>query len=1013
MNSRGSEWYKWDLHVHSPDSLVQHYGKGGVDPWESFIEDLEALPSSFRTIGLNDYLFLDGYRKVLDYRKQGRLANLDLVLPVIELRLNHFGGTVGQLSRVNLHVIFSDELDADLIQAQFLNGLKCDATLLPSPAQSEWSSLLTRESLESLGAAVKDSLPEEHRASAGSDLMEGFSNYNVSMQDVLELLEKPHFKHKYFLAVGKAEWADVKWNSQSVAFKKTLVNRPHFVFTATATPATFANSRQALMEAQVNDRLLDCSDAHHLSTSGEPNRIGNSLTWINAVPTFEGLRHAYFEYETRVYIGDEPPKVAAMRAHRTHHLDRIAVQPSPETKPSLRFEADLPLNAGFVAIVGNKGKGKSALTDVVGLMADSHRSEEFSFLNVRRFRSPRQNLAAMHRGSLTWLSGAQVERSLDEEVDPIASERVQYLPQSYLESICNEGPGADDLFTRELGQVIFSHVPEEDRLGATTLQELIAHRTASTQRRIDILRTEIGTTADRIVELENQSQPNVRSSLEAKVREKEAELSAHDAIKPEEVLPANETDGSRSSREAAIEDVRERIVELQAELRSIQSKANDKALLVERSDSLKKEVENLRHQHETFVERVAPIASDLGIEINDVVKLSIDLTPLDELAQRLAEERAAVASRLSPTQDGTPAKLVAEATDELKKLEAELDAPQRKYQNYLTQLAEWRQSREEIVGSSATPETLESYRHKLGQLATVPSRLEEARTLLLTQALQIHEQHLEIAEQLRRVYAPVQRFINEHPIVRDRFNLTFEVTLVVGGLADRLFALIGRQVAGSFAGTDEGSARLSRAVAGTDFNDANSVREFLQALHDDLHHDNREGKGAAPVALESQLRKGATERAVYELIYGLGYLSAEFWLQSDDRPLSQLSPGQRGTLLLLFYLLIDKSPRPIVLDQPEENLDNQTVHELLVPAIAEARRRRQVVAITHNPNLAVVGDADQVIVADLSGDRLQYVSGAIEEPAINKRIVQILEGTWPAFQNRSDKYVPTSVLEAQ
>jgi ABC-type cobalamin/Fe3+-siderophores transport system ATPase subunit len=139
-------------------------------------------------------------------------------------------------------------------------------------------------------------------------------------------------------------------------------------------------------------------------------------------------------------------------------------------------------------------------------------------------------------------------------------------------------------------------------------------------------------------------------------------------------------------------------------------------------------------------------------------------------------------------------------------------------------------------------------------------------------------------------------------------------------------------------------------------------------------------------------------------------LTPEFWLHSDARPISQLSPGQRA-LLLLFYLLVDKSKRPIILDQPEENLDNQTVHELLVPAIAEARKSRQVVAVTHNPNLAVVGDADQVIVAEMTADQFRYMSGAIEDPEINGRIVAILEGTWPAFENRRDKYTPTSFLD--
>jgi hypothetical protein len=116
---------------------------------------------------------------------------------------------------------------------------------------------------------------------------------------------------------------------------------------------------------------------------------------------------------------------------------------------------------------------------------------------------------------------------------------------------------------------------------------------------------------------------------------------------------------------------------------------------------------------------------------------------------------------------------------------------------------------------------------------------------------------------------------------------------------------------------------------------------------------------------------------------------------------------------VLFELLVDTSQRPSVLDQPEENLDNQTVHELFVPIIAEAPRMPQVIAVTHNPNLAVVRDADQIIVAKLSGESFRYVFGAIEEPQINQRMVEILEGTLPGFQNRSDKYIPTSILEAQ
>jgi hypothetical protein len=223
MAAEGSEWARWDLHVHSPLSIVQSYGKGGGDPWERFIADLESLPAEFKVIGINDYLFLDGYRRLVEYKESGRLQNIELVLPVMEFRLNHFGGTDSDLSRLNLHVIFSDALGPDLIQQQFVNGLKCDLTLLPDGVnKADWASLLTRDSLEALGAAFKETLSDELRKQADSDLQEGFNNYNVSFECVVELLESnPLFKNKYFLAVGKAEWADIKWNKQSAAFKKT------------------------------------------------------------------------------------------------------------------------------------------------------------------------------------------------------------------------------------------------------------------------------------------------------------------------------------------------------------------------------------------------------------------------------------------------------------------------------------------------------------------------------------------------------------------------------------------------------------------------------------------------------------------------------------------------------------------------------------------------------------------------------------------------------------------------
>ena len=135
----GSAWRKWDLHVHTPDSFYQNYPGNSEKAWEAFLADLEALPPEFKVIGINDYVLVDGYEKVLQAKRNGRLANLDLILPVVELRLDKFGGTVkagdsgSGWSRINLHVIF-DQVEAQFIREQFIGAISPSYRLLPGSA---------------------------------------------------------------------------------------------------------------------------------------------------------------------------------------------------------------------------------------------------------------------------------------------------------------------------------------------------------------------------------------------------------------------------------------------------------------------------------------------------------------------------------------------------------------------------------------------------------------------------------------------------------------------------------------------------------------------------------------------------------------------------------------------------------------------------------------------------------------------------------------------------------------
>ena len=70
----GSIWRKWDLHVHTPASLAHRFQPGAAtDPWDAYIKALAQLPSEFKVIGINDYLFIEGYRRVREAHQSGQL----------------------------------------------------------------------------------------------------------------------------------------------------------------------------------------------------------------------------------------------------------------------------------------------------------------------------------------------------------------------------------------------------------------------------------------------------------------------------------------------------------------------------------------------------------------------------------------------------------------------------------------------------------------------------------------------------------------------------------------------------------------------------------------------------------------------------------------------------------------------------------------------------------------------------------------------------------------------------
>ncbi|MGI2225156.1 TrlF family AAA-like ATPase [Shewanella frigidimarina] len=138
------------------------------------------------------------------------------------------------------------------------------------------------------------------------------------------------------------------------------------------------------------------------------------------------------------------------------------------------------------------------------------------------------------------------------------------------------------------------------------------------------------------------------------------------------------------------------------------------------------------------------------------------------------------------------------------------------------------------------------------------------------------------------------------------------------------------------------------------------------------------------------------------------HVNAEF--KYKGKTVDKLSVGQRGTFYVCLKLATDPFGSPFIFDQPEDDLDNDFIMKQLVPLFRKIKKYRQVIIVTHNANLVVNSDAEQIIIANNEGEIINYYSGAVEDGSlkdknsIRAKICDILEGGGYAFEQRERKY---------
>ena len=984
-NRFGSLWRRWDLHLHAPGTkLANSFGEPNEANLKSYVETLES--SDVQVFGITDYFSFDCYFSVMRAYHEAFPEGEKLFVPNIEFRLTE---TISKDARhVHTHVLIDPKaateaklatLLSDLLTHITRDGARVRCGELASRTDYEQATVSITELRKALEAVFPDRTAYMIVTAANNDGLRGADTNSPRSLSISDELDKA-----------------------SDAFFGSSKNTDYFLREDRYEDSTRSEPKP----------VFSGSDAHSFDElarlSGD--EAGYEATWIKADLTFRGLRQTLFEPKGRVHIGEQPTVLQRQDQDATRFISELRIDHVPGYKGnngSWFKDVLIPFNPELTAIIGNKGSGKSAVADILGLLGESRQSEHFSFLTDktqnRKFRQ--KGFAEHFLGTLTWASGTKPEKRLDQDVDLRKPEVVKYLPQNYFESLTNEIEVK--AFREEIEEVVFSHVEESDRMGKSTFSELEELKTAQSKSDISSLKVRLRELNIEIVELEEQANPATKAALEEQLKQKKEEYRVLEASKPSEVAkPEGETDEQK-----AIADQIEKVRQNQAELElrgkeAVEQLSSFKSDLVGLGD-IKETVTGLESQINASKEELRASCKRFGLDVDAIVTHQIDTTTIDEkiTATSAAIKKLEAGNNLTITDETDLTSLVSVPdlrrahqflSEKLKGLQETLSAPQRRYQRYVQALSDLTAKMTAVMGEDESPKpgTIKDIEARIRYIENdLTAKLDARRADRDDIARSIFEAKTKV----RAFYETLKSSVEERleSVRSDEFEVTIDASFVsMHEFPEQFFDLVNQASSGPFRGTVQGEAELESRMAETDWNDVESVLVFAKSIIDAIGNEDV-GKQVKDV------------KRLYDLLFSFEYFDARYELRLGGKNLNQLSPGEKGLLLLVFYLHLDKEKTPLIIDQPEDNLDNDSIFSVLARCIRQAKKSRQVILVTHNPNLAVGADAEQILYVSLdkaAGYKFSYESGSIENPRINDVIVKILEGSKPAFVQRRLKY---------
>lgn len=899
--NRGSEWRKWDLHIHTPGTAKNDYYGNSDEVWERYIDALEK--SDVTVFGITDYFSISNYIKVKEYQKQDRLKG-KFLLPNVELRIYP---VTDKSKLINIHAIFDPSLDVEDIEREFFRQLQF--------TYNSASYSCIENDLAKLGRIVENN----QNMSDDVAIKKGIDAFAVSYEALKDVIDKDFFKGHVIIALSNGSKDGVtgilnqEGNMQPL--RKEITRMSDIILSGNPGDVEYFSGAKTSVEEVISTygSLKPCiigSDAHSLDKVGVfPN---DRITWSKADPTFEGLKQILFEPKERVRISDTMPDFK----YDYNIIDHVVLNTAGV------WNQTIPFNQNLNTIIGGRSTGKSTLlASVAAKFQEIKNDENYDFIkglsdNVHVF----------------WRDGQEAD-----------NKEIEYFTQNEIANIISRRD-SDKLFLE-----ILTSLPEM-REAYEKYKSDEAAKFASIQAKVSLF-------------FEKRRQYKEKYAYVKTLGDKEG--------------------------------IKREIEKLSKERDSIQRRLTDKKELLEKYQIVGKEISDLRTK-ETVMRHDLELLNLLGtsefLAVNPAVSY-IGLT--EEISRNITEEVQRTLAQSNARIQEFIKSLITKWDNDFKALARKIAEKQND-----ADYQEGKKIFDENKYLSHVMEQISSLSKQMLLIDKESQMLEKLDKEVKTIASELLNEHLSYLDMMNYI-ASVLRIQHDNITLSAGYELR-------KNLEEKLNECISLR-----------SASMNSLIVNVTFQYQKKTKDSIKECLADLLNKSLRG--------EITFKNGYDVQSFISMILSNNWFSLFYCVDYEGDRLSDMSPGKRSFVVLKLLLDFSDKKCPILIDQPEDNLDNRAIYNELVKYIREKKKERQIILVTHNPNIVVGADSEEVIVANQNGKnapndkgiKFQYIHGSLEHSmhrnsdeslpilcrcGIREHVCDILEGGENAFRDRENKY---------